>query len=142
MFEAAQSQGQETKALDSQMQELDELRALTENFYSTAFLVIRGIAANQAGLREIKLPNTPAELPFIGVVMVRNWIIEHPRAIQNTFGLGGMVKGPILNGGKAEDSKGNKYEDRGVYANAIEWCETVSNALNQAAENFEAKHRR
>ena len=115
---------------------LDIARLFTESFYWVSHKVIHLIIAKQSGLRHVKLPCTPNSFQHGGVTDVRNHIIEHPYEVSNTFGMGGMSKGPVLNNGAGKNSKGDKIKDNGLYINAAEWADTVSEILVTAIKKL------
>ena len=47
-----------------------------------------------------------------------------------------MWCGPVLSGGLGKDSKGNEIKDPGLYFNAIEWADTISQVLSRASEEL------
>jgi len=83
-----------------------------------------------------RLPKMPAKFPNGGAANVRNHFIEHPFEYNNQFGLGGMWRGPVLNGGLGKDKSGNVIEDPGLYFNAIEWADATSTILYRASEEL------
>jgi len=121
---------------EASCQELDVIRLLTETFYWVAHRVNTVVVANHASLRGKRLPELPKKLKTGGVTNVRNHLLEHPFEYSETFGLGGMWRGPVLNGGVGQDSNGNQVEDSGLFFNAIEWAETITETLLTASEKL------
>lgn len=113
-------------------QEIDNMWLFTESFYWVAHKVVSVILANHACFYGKRLPEMPSKIAHGGVTNVRNHLIEHPFEYNNTFGLGGMWCGPVLNGGLGKDSNGNNIKDVGLFFNAIEWADTISKVLHQA----------
>lgn len=42
----------------------------------------------------------------------------------------------MLNGGVGQDSNGNQVKDSGLFLNAIEWAETITETLLTASETL------
>jgi hypothetical protein len=121
---------------EASCQELDVIRLFTETFYWVAHRVNTVVVANHASFRGKRLPKLPRKLKTGGVTIVRNHLLEHPFEYSETFGLGGMWRGPVLNGGVGQDSNENRVKDSGLFFNAIEWAETITDALLAAVDQL------
>lgn len=121
---------------EASCQQMDAMWLFTETFYWVAHKATSVILANHACYQGRRLPKMPAKIAHGGVTNVRNHLIEHPFEYSNSFGLGGMWCGPVLSGGLGKDSKGNEIKDPGLYLNAIEWADTISQVLSRASEEL------
>ena len=108
----------------------------TESFYWVAHKVNTVVMAKHACFKGRRLPKMPSKVMPGGVTFVRNHLIEHPFEYNNQFGLGGMWCGPVLNGGLGENDVGKPVKDPGLYFNAIEWADTISQVLSRASEEL------
>lgn len=113
-------------------QDIDAMWLLSESFYWVAHKAILLIIGKPKCFKGSRLPKMPAKFPNGGAANVRNHFIEHPFEYNNQFGLGGMWRGPVLNGGLGKDQSGNVIEDLGLYLNAIEWADSTSKILLRA----------
>lgn len=121
---------------EASCQDIDVMWLFTESFYWVAHKATSVILANHACFQGKRLPKMPAKIAHGGVTNVRNHLIEHPFEYSNSFGIGGMWCGPVLSGGLGKDSKGNEIKDPGLYFNAIEWADTISQVLSRASEEL------
>lgn len=117
-------------------QDIDAMWLFTESFYWIAYKVTLIVTAEHKCFKGKRLPKLSSNFPFGGVGNVRNWLIEHPFDYNNQFGLGGMYRGPVLNGGLGKDSKGKEIKDHGLYHNAIEWADIGYRLLSRASEEL------
>lgn len=129
-------QAEANQRFQASCQQIDTMWLFTESFYWVAHKVISVILANHACFEGKRLPGMPSKIAHGGVTNVRNHIIEHPFEYSNTFGLGSMWCGPVLNGGLGKDSKGNSIKDPGLFFNAIEWADTIAKVLFRASEKI------
>ena len=132
----ARKQPDAEQRFEASCQEIDFMWLFTESFYWVAHKVISVIQAKNACFQGKRLPKMPSKFAHGGVTNVRNHLIEHPFEYSNTFGLGGMWCGPVLNGGSGKDSNGNNVKDSGLFFNAIEWTETVADILLLASKEI------
>lgn len=133
---AARQQPNAEQLFEASCQQMDAMWLFTESFYWVAHKATSVILANHACFQGKRLPKMPAKIAHGGVTNVRNHLIEHPFEYSNSFGLGGMWCGPVLSGGLGKDSKGNEIKDPGLYFNAIEWADTISQVLSRASEEL------
>ncbi len=133
---AARQQPNAEELFEASCKQMDAMWLFTESFYWVAHKATSVILANHACFQGKRLPKMPAKIPHGGVTNVRNHLIEHPFEYSNSFGLGGMWCGPVLSGGLGKDSKGNEIKDPGLYFNAIEWADTISQVLSHASEEL------
>jgi hypothetical protein len=124
------------KHFDASCQDLDTMWLFTESFYWVAHKVNAVVVAKHAWFKGRRLPKMPSNVRTAGVTSVRNYLVEHPFEYKNQFGLGGMWCGPVLNGGLGEAEKNKLVEDSGLYFNAIEWADTISQVLSRASEDL------
>jgi len=132
----ARNQPDADERFEASCQELDVMRLFTESFYWVAHKASSVISARQDCFRDKRLPKMPSKIAHRGVTNVRNHLIEHPFEYSETFSIGGMWFGPVLNGGLGRDANGNEVKDSGLYFNAIEWAETVAAVLARASEQL------
>lgn len=121
---------------EASCQDIDAMWLLSESFYWVAHKAILLIMGKPKCFNGRRLPKMPAKFPNGGAANVRNHFIEHPFEYNNQFGLGGMWRGPVLNGGLGKDQSGNVIEDPGLYFNAIEWADAASTILRRASEEL------
>lgn len=133
---AVGNQADADKRLEASCQQMDTMRLFSESFYWVAHKATAVILAKHPCFHGKRLPKMPSKIAHGGVTNVRNHLIEHPFDYSDTFSLGGMWYGPVLNGGLGKDSHGNEIKDHGLYVNAIEWADTVSGVLLRASEEL------
>lgn len=136
LISAVRNQSDADDRFEASCKQMDTMRLFTESFYWVAHKATSVILANHACFKEKRLPKMPAKMAHGGVTNVRNHLIEHPFDYNDTFSLGGMWCGTVLNGGLGKDSKGNEIKDPGLYFNAVEWADTISVVLLRASEEL------
>lgn len=136
LIAAVKNQPDAEDCLEASFQQMDNMRLFTESFYWVAHKAKSVILANHSCFKGKRLPKMPAKIAHGGVTNIRNHLIEHPFDYNDTFSLGGMWCGVVLNGGLGRDSHGNVIKDHGLYFNAIEWADTISQVLFQASEEL------
>lgn len=120
----------ELRAMVNSMKDtsLVELELYTECFYYVSHR-LKKIIDYYPGLKEFKP---------IGVINVRNNLIEHPHGIHGvtfpSFGLGNP-NGPVIKGARTEIEK-NKSVDQGLYKNASEFRELLETLLQQGLHSM------
>jgi hypothetical protein len=125
------------KHFDASCQDIDTMWLFTESFYWVAHKVNAVVVAKHACFKGRRLPKMPSNVRTAGVTSVRNYLVEHPFEYKNQFGLGGIWCGPVLNGGLGEAEKNKPVQDPGLYLNAIEWADTISQVLSRASEELQ-----
>lgn len=136
LIAAVRNQPDADDRFEASCQLMDNMRLFTESFYWVAHKATSVILASQACFKRKRLPKMPAKIAHGGVTNIRNHLIEHPFDYNDTFSLGGMWYGTVLNGGLGKDSKGNEIKDPGLYFNAIEWADSISQVLFRAGEEL------
>lgn len=136
LIAAVRNQPDADQRFEASCQQMDAMRLFSESFYWVAHKATAVILAKHPCFQGKRLPKMPAKIAHGGVTNVRNHLIEHPFDYNDTFSLGGMWCGTVLNGGLGKDSNGNEIKDHGLYFNAIEWADTISSILFRASEEL------